>query len=208
MAFYISGPKLLFETTEISTHPNSTQQESNYIYLYTTKFGTLIKIRLNRKFESTEFETMRVNCIYIMSSRASLRLSSRQSQFKYWNISPTLHACSLPVGQVTNLAALRWSILRFPACWSGDKPCSPALDHLEVPCLLVRWWTLQPCVGPFWGSLPVGQVMNLAALRWTILSWLILLLLWTLFTWFSCSRLLDQNIWLLLMTGVDDQWRV
>ena len=60
MAFYISGPKLLFETTEIST-----QQESNYIYLYTTKFGTSIKIRLNRKFESTEFETMRVNCIYI-----------------------------------------------------------------------------------------------------------------------------------------------
>jgi hypothetical protein len=37
--------------------------ESNYIYLYTTKFGTSIKIRLNRKFESTEFETMRVNCI-------------------------------------------------------------------------------------------------------------------------------------------------
>ena len=63
MAFYISGPKLLFETTEISTHPNSTQQESNYIHLYTTKFGTSIKIRLNRKFESTEFETMRVNCI-------------------------------------------------------------------------------------------------------------------------------------------------
>jgi hypothetical protein len=57
MAFYISGPKLLFETTEIST-----QQESNYIYLYTTKFGTSIKIRLNQKFESTEFETMRVNC--------------------------------------------------------------------------------------------------------------------------------------------------
>ena len=64
MAFYISGPKLLFETTEISTHPNSTQQESNYIYLCTTKFGTSIKIRLNRKFESTEFETMRVNCTY------------------------------------------------------------------------------------------------------------------------------------------------
>ena len=61
MAFYISGPKLLFETTEISTHPNSTQQESNYIYLYTTKFGTSIKIRLNRKLESTEFETMRKN---------------------------------------------------------------------------------------------------------------------------------------------------
>ena len=66
MAFYISGPKLLFETTEISTHPNSTQQESNYIYLYTTKIGTSIKIRLNRKFESTEFETMRVNCISII----------------------------------------------------------------------------------------------------------------------------------------------
>jgi hypothetical protein len=45
MAFYISEPKLLFETTEISTHPNLTQQESNYIYLYTTKFGTSIKIR-------------------------------------------------------------------------------------------------------------------------------------------------------------------
>ena len=58
MAFYISGPKLLFEKTEISTRPNSTQQESNYIYLYTTKFGTSIKIWLNRKFE-----TMRVNCI-------------------------------------------------------------------------------------------------------------------------------------------------
>ena len=49
MAFYISGPKLLFETTEIST-----QQESNYIYLYTTKFGTSKKnstqpeIRVNR----------------------------------------------------------------------------------------------------------------------------------------------------------------
>ena len=65
MAFYISGPKLLFETTKISTHPNSTQQESNYIYLYTTKFGTSIKIWLNQKFESTEFETMRVNCIWI-----------------------------------------------------------------------------------------------------------------------------------------------
>ena len=69
MAFYISGPKLLFETTEISTHPNSTQQESNYIYSYTTKFGTSIKIRLNRKFESTEFETMRVNCILSCDSK-------------------------------------------------------------------------------------------------------------------------------------------
>ena len=72
MAFYISGPKLLFETTEISTQPNSTQQESNYIYLYTTKFGTLIKIQLNQKFESTEFETMRVNCIYISVLHSNL----------------------------------------------------------------------------------------------------------------------------------------
>jgi hypothetical protein len=63
MAFYISGPKLLFETTEISTHPNSTQQESSYIYLYTTKFGTSIKIWLNQKFKLTEFETMGENCI-------------------------------------------------------------------------------------------------------------------------------------------------
>jgi hypothetical protein len=52
MAFYISGPKLLIKTAEISTHPNSTQQESNYIYLYTTKFRTSIKIRLNQKFET------------------------------------------------------------------------------------------------------------------------------------------------------------
>ena len=66
MAFYISGPKLLFETTENSTHPNSTQQESNYIYIYTTKFGTSITIRLNRKFDSTEFETMRVDCISLL----------------------------------------------------------------------------------------------------------------------------------------------
>ena len=64
MAFYISGPTILFETNEISTHPNSTQQESNYIYLYTTNFGTSIQIRLNRKFESTEFEKMRVNCSF------------------------------------------------------------------------------------------------------------------------------------------------
>jgi hypothetical protein len=28
MAFYILGPKLLIETTEISTHPNSTQQDA------------------------------------------------------------------------------------------------------------------------------------------------------------------------------------
>jgi hypothetical protein len=42
------GSGFLHLGTEISTHPNSTQQESNYIYLYTTKFGTSIKIRLNR----------------------------------------------------------------------------------------------------------------------------------------------------------------
>ena len=74
MAFYISGPKLLFETTEISIHPNSTQQESNYIYLYTMKFGTSIKIRLNRKFESTEFETTRVNCMLNLQRFATLGL--------------------------------------------------------------------------------------------------------------------------------------
>jgi hypothetical protein len=42
MAF--SGPKLLFETTEISTHPNSTQQESNYIYLRYTQHQWLWKV--------------------------------------------------------------------------------------------------------------------------------------------------------------------
>jgi hypothetical protein len=78
MAFYISGPKVLFETTEISTHPNSTQQESNYIYLYTTKFGTSITIRLNRKFESTEFETMRVNCMFnVYKNQPSRQTGSR-----------------------------------------------------------------------------------------------------------------------------------
>jgi hypothetical protein len=58
------GELMSWPTTEISTHPNSTQQESNYIYLYTMKFGTSIKIRPSRKFESTEFETMRVNAWY------------------------------------------------------------------------------------------------------------------------------------------------
>jgi hypothetical protein len=47
MAF--SGPKLLFETTEISTHPNSTQQESNYIYLrYTQRSSGLSRIYLSK----------------------------------------------------------------------------------------------------------------------------------------------------------------
>jgi hypothetical protein len=44
--FFFLRQQLLFETTEISTHPNSTQQESNYIYLYTTKFGTSIQIKV------------------------------------------------------------------------------------------------------------------------------------------------------------------
>ena len=54
MAFYISGPKLLYETTEISTHPNSTQQESNYIYFWHNevrdfdKNSTQPEIRVNR----------------------------------------------------------------------------------------------------------------------------------------------------------------
>ena len=86
MVFYISGPKLLFETTEISTHPNSTQQESNYIYLYTTKFGTSIKIRLNRKFESTEFETTRVNCTLKMTDLQGRILSSWLFSFQKKNM--------------------------------------------------------------------------------------------------------------------------
>ena len=78
MAFYILGPKLLFETTEIST-----QQESYYIYLYTTKFGTSIKIRLNRKFELTEFETVRVTCIKIKTSTVNcLQFLCKKSLFK------------------------------------------------------------------------------------------------------------------------------
>jgi hypothetical protein len=54
MAFYISGPKLLFETTKISTLPNSTQQEVvcmiAYIYIcliayrYSTIFEGVIAL--------------------------------------------------------------------------------------------------------------------------------------------------------------------
>ena len=82
---------LLFETTEISTHPNSTQQESNYIYLYTTKFGTSIKIRLNRKFESTEFETMRINCMYIHTAYS--KWNKQAHIFSYIQLHPleTMH---------------------------------------------------------------------------------------------------------------------
>ena len=65
MAFYISGPKLLFETTEISTHPNSTQQESNYIYLYTTKFETTIKIRVNRIRDNESQLYLNINFLII-----------------------------------------------------------------------------------------------------------------------------------------------
>jgi len=107
MAFYIPGPKLLFETTEISTHPNSTQQESNYIYLYTTKFGTSIKIRLYRKFESTEFETMRVNCTCRENGRLFwVFLSSVHSNkgYTFWKVKfianlyfTYLKLCRLPV---------------------------------------------------------------------------------------------------------------
>jgi hypothetical protein len=89
-AFYISRPKLLFETTEISTRPNSTQQEWNYIYLYTTKFGYSIKIRLNRKFESTEFETMRVNCISLYD-------------YNYAKIQTNLDICHLVSSHLKNM---------------------------------------------------------------------------------------------------------
>jgi hypothetical protein len=45
---------------------------------YTTKFGTSIKIRLNRKFESTEFETMRVNCMFnVYKNQLSWQTGSR-----------------------------------------------------------------------------------------------------------------------------------
>ena len=102
MAFYISGPKLLFETTEISTHPNATQQESNYIYLYTTKFWTSIKIRLNRKFESTEFETMRVNCIWYC------RFWLLQYSCNVWYFFSVLKQI------YGNLYQVRWHLFPFP----------------------------------------------------------------------------------------------
>jgi hypothetical protein len=95
MAFYISGPKLLFETTEISTHPNSTQQESNYIYLYTTKFGTLIKIWPNWKFKSTEFETMRVNCTCLNSTSFCNKFYTKMTFSKQPPVSYDLEFTSL-----------------------------------------------------------------------------------------------------------------
>ena len=54
MVFYISGPKLLFETTEISTHPNSTLTGVKlYIFIHNTvrdfdKISTQPEIRVNR----------------------------------------------------------------------------------------------------------------------------------------------------------------
>ena len=83
MAFYISGPKLLFETTEISTHPNSTQQGSNYIYLYTTKFRTSIKIRLNRKFESTAVDSHYLEFDGTMEKIRVNRSSTQEELRKY-----------------------------------------------------------------------------------------------------------------------------
>ena len=76
MAFYISGPKLLFETTKIST-----QQESNYIYL----------TGLRKKFESTEFETMRVNCIQLCINELSQCLHNRLlSNSPIYSVSPRI----------------------------------------------------------------------------------------------------------------------
>ena len=119
MVFYISGPKLLFETTEISTHPNSTQQESNYIYLYTTKFGTSIKIRLNRKFESTEFETMRVNCISIILS-PNLRLDLNQ-------IWAQIMLCLLFIVEKA-VFQLHWATCLFNVCCMFQYDALPVLQ--------------------------------------------------------------------------------
>ena len=54
MAFYISGPNLLFETTEISTHPNSTLTGVKlYIFIHNEvrdfdKNSIELEIRVNR----------------------------------------------------------------------------------------------------------------------------------------------------------------
>ena len=54
MVFYISGPKLLFETTEISTHPNSTRTGVKlYIFIHNEvqdfdKNSTQPEIRVNQ----------------------------------------------------------------------------------------------------------------------------------------------------------------
>ena len=124
MAFYISGPKLLFETTEISTHPNLTQQESNYIYLYTTKFETSIKIQLNRKFESTEFETMRDNCIYQTKIQNKHTLIS----FALYNVKFLHNGRRILLRQLRSVWACRDTLyeiliyhsLKIPTHWSGN----------------------------------------------------------------------------------------
>ena len=106
--------QLLFETTEIST-----QQESNYIYLYTTKFGTSIKIRLNRKFESTEFETMRVNCISIILS-PNLRLDLNQ-------IWAQIMLCLLFIVEKA-VFQLHWATCLFNVCCMFQYDALPVLQ--------------------------------------------------------------------------------
>ena len=53
MAFYIWDQ--ILQTTEISTHPNSTQQESNYIYLH-NEVRDFDKNSTQPEIRSTEFE--------------------------------------------------------------------------------------------------------------------------------------------------------
>jgi hypothetical protein len=117
MVFYISGPKPLFETTEIST-----QQESNYIYLYTTKFGTSIKNWLNLKFESTEFETMRVNCIVY-------RYTIRSNHIIYISVILELPLSVRGVGRRTQLI-------------------SKLLNDLLITSVLDPTWLVQSALNP------------------------------------------------------------
>ena len=82
MAFYISGPKLLFETTEISTHSNSTQQEL-YIFIHNEvldldKNSTQPEIRVNRVQDNE-------SKLYFLTSfqGPSLSLSYMKLDFNY-----------------------------------------------------------------------------------------------------------------------------
>jgi hypothetical protein len=117
-------------TTEISTHPNSTQRESNYIYLYTTKFGTSIKIQLNRKFESNEFETMRVNCVifYLVPWRLSrIKVLAPRCRKPYY-----LHSLS----RIYLSKHVHYLGIKIGKIWLNRKFESTEFETMRVNCII------------------------------------------------------------------------
>ena len=132
MAFYISGPKLLFETTEISTHPNSTQQESNYIYLYTTKFGTSIKIRLNRirDNESQLYCHMTLSAMnYLLYITLYVFIFPIWSLFSYMDRPGT---CIIILDQKYNIANSSCHFGSYGSIWTGPSPITYYMGLVHI----------------------------------------------------------------------------